>query len=196
MSLSLLLQADAGLQGFPKLAGDASIFFIVGGLCMLGLVVVLVLLRTIFPTGKPGAGGLIEGRLPRFLLETSSLAKPVPRTRVPLEPTSNRFEEGHRTGAQLAAKGPDEILDHVDHSGWGEPRLLRFREDEVLVRYYKCDECDARARAPTAEAVGCTFQAGFLGGAFGRLGAAEAQVRELSCRAQGSPVCDFEVRLA
>lgn len=186
---------DLLLQSWTRLATDASIFLIVGGLCILGLVVVLVVLRTAFPSGKPRAGGITTGPLPRRLANTPSVPL-VERTPVAvgLDPAS--AQRGHDASQKVRVNGLDDIMDAIINNGWGNARVLRLKDDRAVVRYYQCSDCAPGTGAENQPNHGCSFQAGYLRGAFSKLVAGEVRATETACRAQGHPVCEFEVAFA
>ena len=169
--------------------GDGALFLIVGGLFMLGLVVALVVLRSIFPTGKPSQG-LAPDKLERRVLPTPdlALADTAPQGPTAFEPT--RLQEGHREAARVKSPSLDDALTHTLRNRWGNPRLLRYMDDRTVVRLHDCAECGDEKQTDA----GCSFFAGFLEGVMRRLEGAQAQVSEVRCRRNGQPACEFEVR--
>jgi V4R domain-containing protein len=174
-------------------ANEASVFLIVGGLIVLGVVLVLVVIRSVLPSGRPERGDRRMGALGRELRRTPDLADvPAIDGRIPLTPQD--LERGRKAARRVAPRQLEDALDHAVRSGWAEPRILNLSDARTLIRYYHCDECERDAAAATKDPPGCGFNAGYLEGAFKRLGSHETLVRETSCRRRGGAVCEFEVR--
>jgi hypothetical protein len=155
---------------------------------MLGLVVALVVLRSIFPSGKPSKG-LRPDRLERRILRTPDVDDAPRSPSGPPRLVPTRVEEGHREAARLKPANLDAALTHILRNKWAQPRILRHMDDLTVVRLHDCKECDD----PQTTTTGCSFHAGFLEGVLRRLEGAQAQVTETRCRRQGQPTCEFEV---
>jgi len=168
------------------------VLLIVGGLLMLGLVVTLVLLRALFPAGRPTQGERVVGRLDRALAPTPSVALTTAGPPRRLAPSPELREQGRKLGRRVRPSFVDDILAHVENQGWGTPRLLRLLDDRTVVRYYDCHDCRVRALGQPATRE-CSTQAGFLEGAFSRLHDRPVHVQEVGCRRAGDPGCEFEV---
>ena len=186
---------DLLLQSWTRLASDASIFLIVGGLCILGLVVVLVVLRTAFPSGKPRAGGITTGPLPRRLANTPAITFSE-RPAVAIGLDAAKAQRGQEASQKLKIHALDDIMDGIINNGWGNARVLRLRDHLAVVRYYQCADCAPGTGVENQPGHGCSFQAGYLRGAFGKLVPGDVRTTETRCRAQGQPVCEFEVAFA
>lgn len=188
MSETILTRLDWG--SFSNLMGDASLFLIVGGLVMLGLVVVLVVLRSFFPAGTPSKG-LSQDRVDTRLEATPGLAASEAQ-QPPIQPRGEALDAGRRLVRRHRAASLDEILETAHEQGLGEARFLRLLEDRSVIRFYHCSECGGeRAANP-----GCHRNAGFLEASLSRFYNAAGRVQELQCRARGDPACEFEVRYA
>lgn len=190
-----MLTAAALLQSWTRLASDASIFLIVGGLCILGLVVVLVVLRTAFPSGKPRAGGITTGPMPRRLANTPALDFGE-RAAVAIGLDQTKAQRGHDASQKVEVRALDDIMDGIINNGWGNARVLRLQDHRAVVRYYQCADCGPGTGAENPTGHGCSFQAGYLRGAFGKLVEGDVRATETMCRAHGQPVCEFEVAFA
>jgi hypothetical protein len=163
------------------LAADASLILLVGGLSMLGLIMVLAALQSLWPDRAPPAGAEPEPhrarRLrpwrdePALFAERTRKARPGPFRRE--EPT-------------LPA---DRALATLVERQLGEPRLLAATPGSSRVRLYRCRGCDAQ-RGGT----GCGFEGQSLQEAYRQHVAATATVQEVSCRIAGAEHCEFEVR--
>ncbi|MBI2078596.1 MAG: hypothetical protein HYT80_09565 [Euryarchaeota archaeon] len=159
---------------------------------MLGLVVSLVLLRALFPAGKPAQGERVVGRLDRALSATPSVVPSAAGAPRRLIASQDLRDEGRKAGRRLRPAFVDEILAHVEAAGWGTPRILRILDERTVIRYYDCQDCRGRPVGHST-ARECSAQAGFLQGAFERLHDRVVEVREIGCRRVGDPGCEFEV---
>lgn len=183
------------LQSWTRLASDASVFLIVGGLCILGLVVVLVVLRTAFPSGKPRAGGITTGPLPRRLANTPAITFGE-RPPVAIGVDTASAQRGQEASQKVKVQALDDIMDGIINNGWGNARVLRLQDHRAVVRYYQCADCAPVSGAADQPSHGCSFQAGYLRGAFAKLVTGDVRATETLCRGQGQPVCEFEVVFA
>lgn len=173
----------------PAEANEASTFLIVGGLIVLGVVLILVVLRSVLPGAPPERGDRRKGALGRELRRTPGLGD-APAERQSVRLLSGDVDRGRKAAHKFAPRSVEEALDHAVRSGWAEPRILRLFQNRTVLRYYRCDECE---RTTPKERAGCGFNAGYLMGAFERLESRRTHVRETACRRFGSPVCEFEV---
>jgi predicted hydrocarbon binding protein len=169
---------------------------IAGGLVMLGVVVLLVLIRSLFPVARPSTHDLSEG-LDRSMRPTENVEL-ASDGRI----DAHFEEEARDRGRKAAAEGkgglPHDVLKRILDEGWGEPRMLHIGHGQARVRIHACSECGSAdaAGGDVGGVIGCGAQAGYLQGAFGRLWEREdVRVTETACRRAGHPVCDFEVRL-
>jgi len=176
----------------PSQASEASIFLIVGGLIVLGVVLVLVVIRSVLPSGRPERGDRRKGALGRELRRTPDLPENGARTAA-IRFSQRDVERGRKAARRVAPRQLEDALDHAVRSGWAEPRILLLMQERTVLRNYRCDECERDKRAAANEPPGCGFNAGYFQGAFERLGAHKARVRETACRRFGAPVCEFEV---
>jgi V4R domain-containing protein len=178
----------------PAEANEASTFLIVGGLIVLGVVLALVVLRSVLPMAPPERGDRRKGALGRELRRAPDLPDPpAEATNVPLSAAD--LERGRRAAREFGPRSVEEALDHAVRSGWAEPRIIDLAGQRTILRYYRCEECE-RGRGARTDAPGCGFNAGYLLGAFEHLERRPAHVREVACRRQGAAVCEFEVSSA
>lgn len=174
------LAMDPGLRA---VGADASLLLLVGGLAMLGLIMALVALQSLFPERVRESGpepGRHRARQLRPLRETAPLFAERGRQ---AKQGPFRREEYH-TPIDLA-------LARVVELQLGEPRLLRTRGGASRVRLYKCRGC---APEVANREEGCAFELQGLQKAFRTSVAPAAIVREIRCRARGAETCEFEVR--
>lgn len=169
------------------LMGNAALLLIVGGLAMLGLIVLLLLLQSLFPSRPLDA----NGREPEPL-------RPQLRPLGPGVPAPEMSELSRRLRSGKATRRPvvDEALDQIFRLRVGEPRLLRHRPHYSLVRVYECRTCTSgHAHRPFRHKVeGCAFERSAVENAFqGTFGEA-ALAREVACRMRGDSECEYEVR--
>jgi hypothetical protein len=175
------------LKAAGQSVGDAALFLIVGGLFMLGLVVVLIVLRSVFPAPKKASPGLSRDTMDRALLRTHAIEQG-PRTSRPL--LVEELGRGRAEAQRLRPPTLDAALDVLVRRGAGDPRVLRMRDEVTVVRLENCGDCRA---APTAD-TGCGVVAGFLEGVLRGLEGAHARVQEVACRRAGARACEFEVK--
>lgn len=178
-----------------RMAGDAALFLVMGGLFMLGFVLLLVLLRSVFPSKPqpPPGAAVVHGRALRY---TPNLTGPQRPEFMPNPPDSVDLEEGRNAAGRLKMRSMEQILDKLVENGWGEPRILRALEDRVHLRFYRCRDCEGLASRMDTQVHGCGFPQGFLEVAFQRLEHAHVDVHETACRRTGHGTCEFEVRYA
>lgn len=158
------------LVALRDVVGDAAVYLMVGGLIMLGVVVGIVLARSVFPVRESSTAALEAGRA-ESMRQTPELAAQAAGRRVdgvPKPPTFASREDG---------------LAWLEDNGFGRPRILRIDAQTARVRVYACSECAEGAS-------GCRAQADRLAAA---LGAAGSSVGEVACRGDGDAACEFEV---
>lgn len=163
------------------LAADASLILLVGGLSMLGLIMVLAALQSLWPDRSPPGGSEPEPHRARRLRpwrdEPALFAERTRKAR----PGPFRREE-----ALLPA---DRALAALVERQLGEPRILVAIPGSARVRLYRCRGCDAE-RGGT----GCGFEGRSLQEAYRQHVAPQAVVHEVACRIGGAEHCEFEVR--
>lgn len=178
--MEVLLGLGPGVQA---LAADASLLLLVGGLSMLGLIMVLVGLQSLFPERPRESGpqpGRHRARQLRPLREDTPLFAELDKAP---RPGPFRREEYHLP--------VDHALAHVVELQLGEPRILRTLRGMSRIRLYRCRGCEPDVADKQA---GCTFERQGLQKAFRAKVNAAATVREVRCRTRGAEVCEFEVR--
>lgn len=179
--------AQAGPAEARNLLADASVYLITGGLVVLGAIVVLVLLRSLFPASRSSTDALERGR-DIVLKPTPAIGSPDP------EAGADSFDDDDVKQGQKAASSDKprsipELARAIERRGTGEPRILSVDRGRLHLRVYGCTECDERAD----RSVGCGRQAGYLSKAAERIWGRQARVRETACRRQRAAACEFEV---
>jgi V4R domain len=182
------LQADlASLRGALALpagalparfspGAEAALIFLVGGLAVLFGLVVLVLLQSLLPGSS---ASLARAPAPRGR-ELRPL-KDAPEPELELAPRT-------RDGA-VEQPAIDHAMDRAVEAGIGEPRILRSVGNFTQVRLYACAACqDSKAQS------GCPASRDALEACFRTVYGPGVRTRETSCRTQGNPHCEFEVR--
>lgn len=163
------------------LAADASLILLVGGLSMLGLIMVLAALQSLWPDRSPPGGSEPEPHRARRLRpwrdEPALFAERTRKAR----PGPFRREEPTLPGDRALAALVERQL--------GEPRLLVATPEASRVRLYRCRGCDAQRGGAV-----CGFERQSLQEAYRQHVAAQAVVQEVACRARGADHCEFEVR--
>lgn len=179
--------AQTGPGGASELFADASVYLITGGLVILGVIVLLVLLRSLFPASRSSTAALDRGR--------EIVLKPTPNVEADAargEPgpfDSDDVEQGRKAASSDKPPSIRELARALERRGAGDPRILSVGVDRVRFRMYGCDECrDSKGRS-----AGCGRQAGYLRQAAETIWKRGAKVRETACRRHDSPVCEFEV---
>lgn len=171
------------MSAFLDLAADASLLLLVGGLSMLGLIMALVALQSLFPERARASGpepARHRARQLRPLRETPPLFAEVGKA---AKAGPFRREEYHLP--------VDLALARVVELQLGEPRVLRLGKDGARVRLYRCRGC---APDVADRDSGCGFERAGMQDAFRSHVERYATVREVLCRARGAESCEFEVR--
>lgn len=177
--------AQTGPAQARELLADASVYLITGGLVVLGIIVILVLIRSLFPASRSSTAALERGR--------DIVLKPTPNVEEGGEPggdfEEDAFGEGQKAARSDRADSVHDAVRSLENRGAGKPRILQVARGRVHVRLYDCEECQSAG----ATEQGCGRQAGYLAEAVGRAWDRRAQVRETACRRRQAPACEFEV---
>lgn len=160
---------------------DTSLILLVGGLSMLGLIMVLVGLQSLFPERARASGPEPErhrARQLRPLRETSPLFAERKRA---ARPGPFRKEE-HHLPLDLA-------LGDVVERQLGEPRILHTSQGAGRIRLYRCRSCEPNE----GEGGGCVFERASMEESLRIHWSPKATVHEVACRTAGAEQCEFEV---
>ncbi len=179
--------AQTGATGARELLADASVYLLTGGLVVLGVIVLLVLLRSLFPVTRSSTEALERDReivlLPTPNVDVDAAgAEPGPFD-------EDDLDEGRKAASSDKPRSLPELTRALERRGAGDPRILSVDRGFTRLRVYGCDECGA----DSTRSAGCGRQAGYLGQAVESIWQRGAQVRETSCRRYDAPVCEFEV---
>ena len=183
--LPVLPAAQLPSQEFLRtLFGNAALLLIVGGLAVLGLIVVLLLLQSLFPAKLREDPREPEALRPQL--------RPISGAPSPSQHAlSQRLKSGRVTRRPVV----DQALDQVLHQRVGEPRLLRHRAHYSLVRVYACRSCEGTSKGNFRHKVeGCPYERAAIETAFQGTYGNQSLARETACRRWGDAACEYEVR--
>jgi predicted hydrocarbon binding protein len=95
-------------------------------------------------------------------------------------------------GEDYVSRNYDYLLNLLSSSGWGVPELVGAHGDldKLTVRISYCFECTGRRRHHQPV---CSFTAGFLAGALGKISGHSLICKESVCSADGGSFCEFVI---
>lgn len=105
------------------------------------------------------------------------------------------FQRGQSVGERIQASDAREVLEHIQSSDLGDPKLIRSSPNLYEIQLDDCRGCRSHPSGngePNPQA-GCPFEAGILEGSMSRFTPGGVVVRESACRRWGDEACVFEV---
>jgi predicted hydrocarbon binding protein len=96
-------------------------------------------------------------------------------------------------GEDFVSRNYDYLLNLLSSGGWGVPELVGAHGDldNQTIRISYCFECTGRRKHHRPV---CSFTAGFLAGALGKMSGHPLICKESECSASGGPFCEFVIR--
>lgn len=179
--------AQTGAAGARDLLADASVYLLTGGLVVLGVIVLLVLLRSLFPATRSSTEPLERGR--EVVLKHTPSVDVDGAQSEPGPFDEDDLNQGRKAASSDKPRSMPELTRALERRGAGDPRILAIDRGFARLRVYGCDECGDDA----ARTAGCGRQAGYLGQAVESIWKRDARVRETACRRHEAPACEFEV---